>query len=101
MAKFNTQDLPNELIRGLIDKMPIRDALNMSQTCKHMYALVESAEFWKHRLLGDLNCYSICQNVDHGECGGREVFKTKHTYDLVSKASDFENEEEALYEEML
>ena len=98
-AKFNIQDLPNELIRGVIDKMPIRDALNMSQTCKHVYALVESAEFWKHRLLRDLNCYSICQNGDHGECGGREVLK--HTYSLVSKASDLEDEEEAPYEEML
>ena len=78
-AKFNIQDLPNELL-GIIVMMPIRDALNMSQMCKHMYTLVELAEFWKHRLLRDLNCYSICQNGDHSECGGREVLK--HTYKL-------------------
>ena len=91
-AKFPIQKLPNELIMNIIDKMSMRDALNTAQTCKQMNSFVECPEFWRHRLLKDLNCHSLCLNPDHGQCGSREVLK--ETYRLVSKSTDlFEDED--------
>ena len=52
-------NLPPELIHRIVDFLDIRDALNMAETCLYFQVTIDTAEFWRHRLMRDYRCYSF------------------------------------------
>ena len=51
--------LQQEVLKMIINKLHIKDVLSLSQTCKGMNNLIDSRDFWRHRLLKDLKCVSL------------------------------------------
>ena len=78
--------LPQEVLKLIIDNLEIKDAVNLSQTCKSMNTLIENRDFWRHRLLLDFRCVSLCAD---GDSEGRRAVH-KETYKLLywSESSD-------------
>ena len=87
--------LPEELLKIITDKLQIRDALSLSQTCKKMNNLIETREFWRHRLLKDLNCISLTAE-GRPDGGSREMYR--ETYKLVHWSEN--SGDDTPYEEM-
>lgn len=79
--------LPQELLKMIVDKLQIKDAVRLSQTCKGMNSLIDRWDFWRHRLQKDLNCVSLSSNGE--SIGSRDVYK--ETYKLVYWAESGEN----------
>lgn len=79
--------LPHELLKMIIDKLQIKDAVSLSQTCKSLNNLIDGCDFWRHRLQIDLKCVSL--SSDGQSIGTRNVFK--ETYKLVYWAENSEN----------
>ena len=49
--------MPLEIILFITDILSIRDVLKMTQTCKAFYDIINQAEFWRHRMMRDFNCF--------------------------------------------
>ena len=51
--------LPLEMIHRIMDNLSIREVLNVTETCNYLHFAINTADFWRHRLLRDFNCYSF------------------------------------------
>ena len=71
----NILSLPTEVLT--IINLSIRDALNISQTCKRFHSVLGTPESWRYRLQKDLNCTSMT----HDGQSSREMLQ--ETYKLV------------------
>ncbi|MCG7876922.1 MAG: F-box protein [Candidatus Thiodiazotropha taylori] len=76
--------LPLELVEQILENLEICDVLKLSQCCKHLNSIIDTADTWRKMLYRDFKCYSfsVFGYTEGSRDLYRECYKTLFWSDL-------------------